>query len=71
MIDTVTTGGDIWTFNLVPTKSLTVAENLVLVFRTCGGCVTVTFAIKLMSLYFTLRHTSALNKVINDGFIDA
>ena len=42
MIDTVTTGGDIWTFNLVPTNSLTVAENLVLVFRTCGGCFSMT-----------------------------
>ena len=31
---TVTTGGDMWTFNLVPTKSLTVAEKRVLVFKT-------------------------------------
>ena len=35
---TVTTGGDMWTFNLVPTKSLTVAEKRVLVFKTWGGC---------------------------------
>lgn len=38
MMLTVTTGGDIWTFNLGPTRSLTVAENLVLVFKTWGGC---------------------------------
>ena len=31
---TVTTGGDMWTFNFVPTKSLTVAEKRVLVFKT-------------------------------------
>ena len=35
---TVTTGGDMWTFNFVPTKSLTVAEKRVLVFKTWGGC---------------------------------
>ena len=34
MMLTVTTGGDMCTFNLGPTRSLTVAENLVLVFKT-------------------------------------
>lgn len=35
MMLTVTTGGDMCTFSLVPTSNLTVAENLVLVLRTC------------------------------------
>ena len=42
MMLTVTTGGDMCTFNLGPTRSLTVAENLVLVFKTWGGCFSMT-----------------------------
>jgi len=31
-----------WTLSLVPTSSLTVALKRVFVFRTCGGCFSIT-----------------------------
>merc|ERR1719208_530992 len=37
-MDTETEGAAMWTFKTPPTRSRTVAVNLVLVFITCGGC---------------------------------
>ena len=42
MMDTVTMGGFMWTLSLVPTRRRTVAENLVFVFNTWGGCFSIT-----------------------------
>jgi len=42
MMLTVTTGGFMWALSLVATSSLTVALKRVFVFRTCGGCFSIT-----------------------------
>ena len=59
MMLTVTIGGFMWTFSLVPTRRRTVAENRVLVFNTCGGCFSITKELTAGKLFKLVNETAS------------